>query len=168
MSRLGYGSASEAVGDGLIVGAIIVVNAVGEVVDSRDGRVVAGPRAQPGAFADALTALRQGTPRLREGNTTIGVVATNAGLTKEQAGRLAIVAHDGLARAVRPAHTMGDGDTIFAMATGERPLGDRVLALEAFAALAVERAIVKAVLAATSLAGVPSASDWQRRGEGQT
>ena len=164
----GIGSASEAVGDGLIVGAIIVVNAVGEVVDSRDGRVVAGPRAQPGAFADALTTLRQGTPRLREGNTTIGVVATNAGLTKEQAGRLATVAHDGLARAVRPAHTMGDGDTIFAMATGERPLGDRVLALEAFAALAVERAIVKAVLAATSLAGVPSASDWQRRGEGQT
>jgi putative pantetheine hydrolase len=99
-----------------------------------------------------------------EGNTTIGIVATNARLTKEQTNRLATVAHDGLARAVRPAHTLTDGDTFFAIATGEIAVGpDRLLAIEAFAARVVERAIVKGVLAATSLAGVPSVSEWRSR-----
>jgi L-aminopeptidase/D-esterase-like protein len=158
----GIGTASESLGDGLVVGAIVAVNAVGDVIDSGSGAVVAGPRDEPGAFADSLNVLRSGSRRMPEGNTTIGVVATNARLTKEQTNRLAVVAHDGLARAIRPVHTSVDGDTVFVMATGEHDLGGaRTTSLETFAALAVERAIVKAVLAAKSLAGVPSVSEWR-------
>jgi len=157
----GVGSASEAFGGGLIVGALVAVNCVGEVVDSRDGSVVAAPREAAAAFAAIDQALREGAEPPR-GNTTIGVVATNARLTREQANRLAAVAHDGLARAVRPAHTQHDGDTLFAMATGEAEMAARqVTALEHFACRALERAIVKAVLAATSLAGVPSVREWR-------
>jgi L-aminopeptidase/D-esterase-like protein len=158
----GLGSASEALAGGLIVGAVMVVNAGGEVVDSAGGRVIAGPRGEePGRFVSALEALRSAPAPERPGNTTIGVVATNARLTKEQANRLATVAHDGIARAVRPAHTRSDGDTLFAFATGERDCPPELLrGLEALAALAVERAIVKAVLAARSAGGVPAARDW--------
>jgi L-aminopeptidase/D-esterase-like protein len=161
----GIGTASEALVDGLVVGAIVAVNAVGDIVDSRDGHVIAGPRGD-GAFLDTMAGLRAGTRRqaddaVPEGNTTIGVVATNARLTKEQANRLATIAHDGLARAIRPIHTTGDGDTMFAMATGEAEIASaRITALEAYAALAVERAVVKGVLAAKSLGGVPSVSEW--------
>jgi L-aminopeptidase/D-esterase-like protein len=143
----------------------MVVNAIGDVVNSEDGSIVAGPRGENGAFLDTMAALRGGTRRLSEGNTTIGVVATNAALTKEQTNRLASIAHDGLARAIRPVHTLGDGDTMFALATGEREVSpDRTVALEAFAVRAVERAIVKAVTSATSLAGVPSVTEWRSRG----
>ena len=93
-------------------------------------------------------------------NTTIGVVATNATLTKTQATAVAHMAHDGIARAVRPAHSPVDGDCIFALATCERSEPDNVLAIGAFAARAVERAILNAVNAATGLAGVPSAREW--------
>ena len=160
----GVGSASETLAEGVVVGALVVVNAVGDVVDSRDGSVVAGPRGEDGSFLDTMDALRLGTRRASEGNTTIGVVATNAALTKEQTNRLASVAHDGLARAIRPVHTLADGDTMFAMATGGLELAQgRSVALEAFAVRAVERAILKAVTAATSLAGVPSVSEWRQR-----
>jgi L-aminopeptidase/D-esterase-like protein len=88
------------------------------------------------------------------------VVATNAALTKEQANRLATVCHDGLARAVRPAHTPSDGDTIFALATGDVPIEHRdYRALEVIASLAVERAIRRGVRTATSLGGVPAIGD---------
>ncbi|HLF78129.1 MAG TPA: P1 family peptidase [Dehalococcoidia bacterium] len=158
----GVGTASEALAEGVVVGALVAVNAVGDVIDPSTGSVLAGPRGDAGAFADTMSFLRSGRRRPVEGNTTIGVVATNAKLTKEQANRLAVVAHDGLARAIRPAHTQGDGDTMFAMATGEVELhAMRIIALEAMASLAVERAIVKAVLAATSLAGVPSRAEWR-------
>jgi L-aminopeptidase/D-esterase-like protein len=93
-------------------------------------------------------------------NTTIGVVATNATLTKTQATAVAQMAHDGIARAVRPAHSPVDGDCIFALATCERSEADNVLAIGAFAALAVERAILEAINAATGLAGIPSAREW--------
>ena len=162
----GIGTASETLDDGIVVGAIVAVNAVGDIVDARDGSVVAAPRAEKGAFRDTMAGLRAGSRRqgnvASEGNTTIGVVATNARLTKEQANRLATIAHDGFARAIRPVHTSYDGDTVFAMATGqvEVPPG-RLTALEAFAALAVERSIVKGVLAAKSLAGIPSLSEWR-------
>ena len=167
----GVGTASEALDDGIVVGAIVVVNAVGDIIDSRDGSTIAGPRGEAWAFLDSLSAVRSGSRRgsqngAPEGNTTIGVVATNAKLTKEQANRLATVAHDGLARAIRPVHTSADGDTVFAMATGEVALSDaRITALEAFAALAVERAIVKGVLAAKGLAGVPSVGEWMAGGK---
>lgn len=161
----GIGTASESAG-ALVVGAIVVVNAGGEIVDSTNGSVVAGPRGEDGRFVPTLQAMRDRLvpPPLPE-NTTIAVVATNARLSKEQTNRLATVAHDGYARAIRPVHTMSDGDTIFALATGERELeglADLRL-LQALAAVAVERAIVKGVLAAKSLAGVPSVSEWRER-----
>jgi L-aminopeptidase/D-esterase-like protein len=158
----GIGTASEDAGHGLVVAALIAVNAGGEVVDSADGSLVAGSRASGGGFTPAYDLIRRGDQGPPPGaNTTIGVVAANARLTKEQANRLASAAHDGLARAIRPVHTMSDGDTIFALATGALelpPRGQR--ALEALGAVAVERAIVKAVRAARGLAGVPSAAEW--------
>jgi L-aminopeptidase/D-esterase-like protein len=164
----GIGTASELLPEGLVVGAIVAVNAVGDVVDAGDGSVVTGPRGERGAFLDTMAGLRAGSRQqpqageLPEGNTTIGVVATNARLSKEQTNRLATIAHDGLARAIRPVHTTGDGDTMFAMATGEVEIAPaRIVGLETFAALAVERAIVKGVLAAKSLAGVPSVTEWR-------
>jgi L-aminopeptidase/D-esterase-like protein len=162
----GVGTASEEFGDGLVVGALMVVNAVGDIMDGAE--VLAGPRGDGGAFLDSLASLRSRSRRtpVPEGNTTIGVVATNARLSKEQANRLATIAHDGMARAIRPVHTSADGDTVFALATGEREMAlTRVTALETFTALAVERAIQKAVLAATSLAGVPSLTEWRSKGQ---
>jgi L-aminopeptidase/D-esterase-like protein len=159
----GIGTASEFFGDGLVVGAIAVVNAVGDIIDGSDGSLVAGSSRRGGGFGDSLEALRRRSTEPPAGNTTNAVVATNARLTKEQTNRLATIAHDGLARAIRPVHTQGDGDTVFALSTGEREISlQAMLALETFAALAVERAIVKGVRAATSLAGVPSVSDSRR------
>jgi L-aminopeptidase/D-esterase-like protein len=160
--KSGVGSASEALAGGIVVGAIVVVNAVGDVINSDDGGVVAAPRGDNGAFIDTMESLRIGARRIPEGNTTIGVVATNAALSKEQTNRLASAAHNGLARAIRPVHTTADGDTMFALATEEVELPPmRSVALEAFAVRAVERAIIKAVTSATSLAGVPSVSEWR-------
>jgi L-aminopeptidase/D-esterase-like protein len=160
----GVGTASERGPNGIIVGAIAAVNCGGEVIDAMHGTVVAGPRADtPGAFLDTIEELRAGhggAPTSE--NTTNAVVATNATLTKEGANRLAAVSHDGFARAIRPVHTIGDGDTIFALATGEIALAHprETIAIEALAARAVERAIVRAVLMATGLHGVPSAQEW--------
>ena len=158
----GIGTASERAGE-FIVGAIVAVNAVGEVLDG--GTVIAGPRRPDGSFADSVRLIAERSTAPAPENTTIAVVATNARLTKEQACRLAALAHNGLARAIRPVHTLGDGDTIFTLATGDIELQTNrgVQALEALAPLAVERAIVKAVRAAKPLAGVPSVSDWERR-----
>jgi L-aminopeptidase/D-esterase-like protein len=162
----GLGTAGEALTDGLVVGAVVVVNAVGDVIDSQTGGVVAAPRGENGAFQDTLDALRRRPGRPAEGNTTIGVVATNAKLTKEETNRLASIAHDGLARAIRPVHTLADGDTMFALSTGQREISQAAgVALETFAARAVERAVVKAVLRATSLAGVPSVGEWRRQAQ---
>jgi L-aminopeptidase/D-esterase-like protein len=144
------------------VGALVAVNCFGEVVDPASGRVVAGPRAEGGGFASTVDVLRGlGQAPWAGESTTLAVVATNARLTKEYACRLASVAHDGLARAIRPLHTMGDGDVVFTMATGQvavEPM--RYPALEALAAQAVERAVLKAVREARGLAGVPSAAEW--------
>jgi L-aminopeptidase/D-esterase-like protein len=101
-----------AVRDGaLVVGALFVVNAVGEVL-GEDGEVIAGPRLEPGERREDLV------ERLRPANTTIGVVATNAAMSKQDARRLAGVGHDALDVAIRPAHTLYDGDTVFTLATG--------------------------------------------------
>jgi L-aminopeptidase/D-esterase-like protein len=160
----GIGSASEDIGAGVRVAAIVAVNAVGEIVDSKDGAVIAGPRGEDGSFLDTFELLKRGfVDGAGAGNTTIGVVATNARLTKEETNRLATAAHDGLARAIRPAHTLVDGDTIFGLATGDVAVtAAGVRAVEAFAPRTVERAILKAVLAAKSLAGVPSTTDWRK------
>jgi L-aminopeptidase/D-esterase-like protein len=161
----GLGTASEALpsaaGD-VVVGALVAVNCFGEVVDPASGQVIAGPRAKGGGFVGTVDILRGAARAPWDGeSTTLAVLATNARLTKEYACRLASVAHDGLARTIRPLHTMGDGDIVFAMATGEVALEPmRYLALEALAAQAVERAVLKAVRAARGLAGVPSAAEW--------
>ncbi len=156
----GIGTASEPAPNGLIAGALAAVNPMGDVIDE-DGRVIAGPLRDDGSFDDTVAILREGRmwqpPLPDEHNTVLVVVATNAALTKEQANRLATVCHDGLARAVRPAHTPSDGDTIFALATGDLPIEHRdYRALEAIASLAVERAIRRGVRTAASLGGVPA------------
>ena len=160
----GIGSAAEALPGGTVVAALVAVNCFGEVVDSDSGQVVAGPRDEKGAFVSTLDALRKRPPSLPFGatNSTIGVVATNARLGREQAYRLAVMAHDGLARAVRPAHTPVDGDVFFALATGAAEQASDVIALGAVAARAVERAVVRAVTEARGLAGVPSVGDLHR------
>ena len=157
--------------ESVVVGAIVAVNAVGSVVDphfdSRESfnqRLVAGPLADDGVtMLDSMRLITDPTyeeAHTRPGeNTTIGVIATNATLTKAQANKLASVAHDGLAMAVRPAHLMGDGDTIFALSTRQHEGPVDMNRLCAAAALTTSRAIVRAVRKATGLGGVKSVSE---------
>jgi L-aminopeptidase/D-esterase-like protein len=160
----GLGTASIAVpagADSLIVGAIVAVNAVGDVIDPQSGTIVAGVRTPDGkGLADARQLLRLGTaaPTRPGQNTTIGVIATNARLTKAQATKVAQMAHDGFARAIYPAHTMADGDAIFALATGAIDTGD-VSRIGTLAADAMVEAIIRAVRAAKGIPGYPAASD---------
>ncbi|MFN8534480.1 MAG: P1 family peptidase [Dehalococcoidia bacterium] len=140
----GIGTASTTLPDGAHVGALVAVNAVGAVVDE-NGAVVAIERPGPAE------------PPLAGANTTLAVVATDATLDKALTNKLAQMAQDGLAIALRPAHTMADGDTVFALATGERPGPADVSALGGAAALLVARAIVRAVLLAEGLGGIPNA-----------
>lgn len=158
----GIGYAEESVGGGATVAALMAVNAVGDVVEPTTGAIVAGARGRDGQFAGSIAAvLREKTePPLPATNTTLGIVMTDAGLNKAQAHALARAAHDGLAWAVRPAHTPFDGDTIFVMAAGKQAVD--MLALSAAAAVAVSRAIVRAARAATSLHGVPALRDLER------
>jgi len=153
----GIGSASVTVG-GITVGALIACNALGDVLDPDTARVVAGARSADGsALLDTRRALLRGDvprPLLAGTNTTLGVVATDAALSKVQANRLATVAHDGLARAINPVHTMSDGDTLFALATGRVPLtgaAPGMTVLGAMAAEVVARATLRAVLAARAI-----------------
>ena len=157
----GLGTASRTLPNGLVVGAIVAVNAVGDVVDPQTGKVVAGARTADGKIADASALIRAGAlvPEPAADNTTIGVVATNARLTKAQATRVAMMADDGLARAINPAHTMGDGDTVFSLATGRWNGEVNVTVIGQLAADAMAEAIVRAVVRADSLAGVPSARE---------
>ena len=151
----GIGSASVDLGDSLIVAALLAVNAFGDVIDEK-GQIMAGLRKTDGSegFADTLQVMRALTrlTTLPGGNTVIGVVATNARLTKEHVNKVAQMAHDGLARAIRPAHTLFDGDTIFALATGE--LEANVNVIGAYAAEVVAQAIRQGVRMATSLGSV--------------
>ena len=159
----GIGTASEALPRGLVVGAIVAVNAIGDIIDPGSGEVVAGVRTADGrSLADARRLLREGTVLESSfgENTTIGVVATNATLTKAQATKLAQMAQDGLARAIYPAHTPWDGDTIFAIATGEIEGEPDLVMLGAVAADVVVAAILDAVRSATGLEGLPSVTDF--------
>jgi L-aminopeptidase/D-esterase-like protein len=156
----GLGSASVDLGDGLIVAALMVVNAVGDVVDE-SGQIIAGLRQPPDGKAfigmlNALLPMARLTPPASE-NTVIGVVATNARLSKEGINKVAQMAHDGLARAVRPAHTMFDGDTIFGLATGQISADTSVIG--AYAAEVTAQAIRNGVTNATSLGGVRAYQD---------
>ncbi|MGH9255614.1 MAG: P1 family peptidase [Vicinamibacterales bacterium] len=160
--KAGVGSAAIRLPDGLVIAALIAVNAVGDIIDPATGRVVAGTRNPDGSLADVRQLLRSGAlserPRAGE-NTTIGVVATNARLTKEQASRVALMADDGLARAIVPSHTLGDGDTLFALATGRWSGDADVTLVGALAAEVVAEAIVRAATQAASLGGLPSARE---------
>ncbi len=161
--KAGIGSAAVRMPDGLIVSALVAVNAAGDVIDPATGKVVAGVRTENGrTLADARVLLTSGAlkqpARLGE-NTTLGVVATNATLTKTQATKVAEMAHDGFARALYPSHTMGDGDTIFALATGTQPGTADVSRVGALAAQVVADAILRAARQATSIPGYPAARD---------
>jgi L-aminopeptidase/D-esterase-like protein len=161
----GIGSAALTMPDGLIVAAIVAVNAAGDIIDPATGKVVAGVRTADGkGFADARVLLRAGGPRRTGGageNTTIGIIATNATLTKTQATRVAQMAHDGYARAISPSHTPNDGDAIFAIATGSIGNGD-VGRIGELAAEAMADAIVRAARQATGVAGYPALRDMRR------
>ena len=155
----GLGSASIRLPSGVVIAAIVAVNARGDVVDPESGAVIAGVRSEDGTrLADARLLLRQGlpTPIAPGENTTIGVVATNATLTKTQAALVARMAHDGFARAIVPSHTPSDGDTIFALATGKTTATADVGLVGALAADVMAQAIVNAVRAAEPLQGLPS------------
>jgi len=161
----GIGSASIRLPDGLVVAALAAVNAVGDVIDPTTGQVVAGVRTRDGtSLADARKLLRDGSltrapsPRPAE-NTTVAVVATNARLTKTEASRVALMADDGLARALSPSHTIGDGDTVFALATGRWSGQADTSIIGALAAEALAEAIVRAAVQAQGLGGLPAARD---------
>jgi L-aminopeptidase/D-esterase-like protein len=157
----GIGTASLTVGP-FTVGALVAVNPTGDVIDPADGRVIAGTRAVDGQPRSATQAILAGElpPRAIPGAaTTIGVIATNAQLSKAQAGRLATLAHDGLARCIHPVHTMGDGDTMFALATGSSGRPGEMTVLGVLAVEVTWRAVLNAVRAATGLDGLPSAGD---------
>ncbi|MBA2355142.1 MAG: P1 family peptidase [Acidobacteria bacterium] len=156
----GIGSASIHLPSGLVVAALVAVNARGDVVDPATGAVVAGVRTEDGrALADARLLLRQGlpTPHAPGGNTTLGIVATNATLSKTEASLVARMAHDGFARAIVPAHTPSDGDTIFALATGRKTGAADVGLVGALAADVTAQAILSAVRHAEPLPFLPSA-----------
>jgi L-aminopeptidase/D-esterase-like protein len=151
--RAGVGTASITV-NGITVGALIACNALGDVIDPNTGQVLAGARTSDGKTLlnsrNALLAGASPQPVLAGTNTTIGVIATDAILTKAQAHRLAQVAHDGLARAINPVHTMSDGDTLFALGTGQAGKTASMLLLSTLAAEVTAQAVVRAVLAAKS------------------
>ena len=150
----GVGSASVCV-DGITVGALIVCNAVGDVMDPATGQVLAGARTPDGrallGSRDAILAGELPQHLLAGTNTTIGVIATDAVLTKPQAQRLAQVSHDGLARTINPVHTMSDGDTVFALGTGKANSMPGMMVLATLAAEATARAVVNAIRAAQGL-----------------
>lgn len=151
--KAGVGSASLRLPGGLIVAALVVVNALGDVIEPRTGRIIAGARLPDGRWADSAATLLQGRQgEALPGNTVIGVVATNAILSKEQANKIAQMAHDGLARSVRPVHTMYDGDALFALATGE-VVADATRVGQA-AADVVAEAVVRSVRTARTAGGL--------------
>ena len=165
--KSGLGTASVDLG-GVVVGAIVAVNAFGDVIDPETNRIIAGARSMQagplkigssGYFADTQATLRSFIGRTSMGfatrsNTVIGVVATNAKLGKEETNKVAQMAHDGLARAIRPAHTMLDGDTIFALSTGDKKADVNIVGT--YAAEVFAQAIARAVRAAKPAGGLPA------------
>ncbi|HYF92231.1 MAG TPA: P1 family peptidase [Symbiobacteriaceae bacterium] len=152
-TKTGIGSASVLAG-GVTVGAIVAVNPLGDVRE--EGRIIAGARRPDGpGFADTTRLLLGGAGAPYAGeNTTIGVVAVGAALTKEQANKVARMAHDGLARTISPIHTMYDGDALFCLATGGEPANISLVGTAA--AIAVELAVLRAVHSAISMGGLPA------------
>jgi len=169
--KSGIGTASMEIGGGVIVGAIVAVNAFGDVIDPNTGMILAGARAAKvgpvklgaeGYFANTLSIMRSLIGRTAlsfasRSNTVIGVVATNAKLGKIQTNKVAQMAHNGLARTIQPAHTMLDGDTIFALSTSRKNADVNIVG--AFASEVMVEAVLRAVRSSKSAAGLPAASD---------
>ncbi len=165
MMKSGVGCYALRAGE-LKVGAIVAVNALGDVIDCDSRRKLAGVLSADGTFIDDTCRLvlenQDANKNVFSGNTTLGCVITNARLTKSQANKLAALAQNGYADVIRPVHTMSDGDTIFALAEGEvdaDPLAVGILAQEA-----VARAVNRAVLCAGRAYGIPCASDFLDEG----
>lgn len=164
--RGGFGTASVTLESGLTVAAAVAVNAVGDIVDPTTGDIVAGARSEDGRrFIDLRQRLRDGLPVALPpagSNTTIGLVATNARLTKAEVTKVAQMAQDGLARTTYPSHTPSDGDTVFSLASGGWSGEANVLLVGALAADVLAEAILRAVRFAEGLPGIPSASEVER------
>lgn len=162
----GIGSAGCTLPNGISVTATVAVNAWGGIYDPRDGSLIAGPRRHDGSMADPIAAILNGEYPPDDAamtadamtNTTIGVIATDAALDKMQANFVASTAHDGLALAIRPCHTPGDGDTLFCVATGHNPTPPNLTAITAAATHVTALAVLDAIQSATTLAGIPSVS----------
>ena len=161
--KSGIGSASLTLPGGAVIAAMVAVNAYGGVLDHRTGRLIAGPRREHGPGLDDPVELlltgnggEEGPPMT---NTTIGVVATDAVLTRDEANYLAALSHDGLALTIRPCHTMRDGDTMFALATGYSAQPVDITVLGAGAVEVTARAVLRAAESATGLGGIPSVGE---------
>ena len=173
--KSGIGTSSINVGSGIMVGAIVAVNSFGDVIDPKVGNIIAGARTmrkgpikigKDNIYANTLEIMRTSIGRTAlhmasKQNTVIGVIATNAELTKEEANKVAQMAHNGLARTICPAHTMLDGDTIFVMATGIKKADVNVIG--AYAAEVTAMAIVNAIKFAKPAAGLPSFSSLDNK-----
>jgi L-aminopeptidase/D-esterase-like protein len=169
--KSGIGTASMEIGAGIILGAIVAVNSFGDVIDPKSGSIIAGARASKdgpaklgssGYFANTLTFMRSMVGRsllnfASRSNTVIGVVASNARLDKSQTNKVAQMAHNGLARTIQPAHTMFDGDTIFALSTGRKKADVNIVG--AFASELMAEAVLRAVMASQSVSNLPAARD---------
>ncbi len=164
--KSGFGTASVTLPDGPTVAAAVAVNAYGGIYDHRSGQLIAGPRRGNGpGFHDPLELALTGEevhPGLPMTNTTIGVVATDALLTREEANYLAMASHDGLALTIRPCHTMYDGDTMFALATGRHAGQVDVTRLGVAAVEATAQAVLRAVQMCSGLGGFPAISELDR------
>lgn len=163
-TKSGLGSAARRIAGDITVGALVAVNAFGDVVDPATGKLIAGTRDPKGqGFINTMKWLHGELGQTMLGfpsNTTLAVVATDAVLSKEGTNKMAQMAHDGLAQAIRPIHTMVDGDTVFALATGQQTKAPvNVSVVGAVAAAVLAEAVVRAVNQATLLAAIPAARD---------
>ena len=162
----GIGSAAITLPSGQTVAAAVAVNAIGGVWDYTDGSILAGPRRADGGFDDSVALLLKNKSDAPVGpvNTTLGLVATDAQISKEDANSLARVSHDGLALTIRPCHTVRDGDTMFALATGHNESPVDLTTLGAAAVEVTAQAVLRAVRQATGLGGIPSISELTAAG----
>ncbi|MGQ0568500.1 MAG: P1 family peptidase [Armatimonadota bacterium] len=165
----GVGSWSVTLRDGIVVGALAAVNALGDIIDER-GEIIAGARAPDGTFVRTADALLRQAPLVGFGtNTTLAVIATNAALSQAHAWRVAVQGHAGLSRAIIPSHTLYDGDTVFVLATGQGPVSAQaptevdLIRIGEAAARVVAESVRRAVRTARGLGGVPSLADLTDR-----
>ncbi|MEM7028092.1 MAG: P1 family peptidase [Chloroflexota bacterium] len=169
--KSGIGTASRRIGgeNEITVGALVAVNAFGDVFDPEQGQIIAGCRNPNGSgFTDTVSRMHMGLENTAfgfPGNTTLAVVATDATLSKVAINKVAQMAHDGLAQSIRPIHTMFDGDTVFALSTGHQlDATADVSVIGTVAAAVLAEAVIRAVTTATGLAGVPAKQDLDLNG----